>query len=338
MKRRVGLSIAIVAGLLGGVGEARAQLPYFAKKTITIYIGFTAGGSYDLYGRLVARHLGEHLPGKPAVIASNMAGGGGMIAINYLYDAATKDGTALGMVVETISAEQVLENPGVKYDAAKLTWIGRVAESNNIRFMWQTSKVQSIEDAKKTEATVAGTGPGNIAEMVPRLLNAVIGTKFKIISGYPASNEGMIAMERGEVDGAESSWAAVKVGKQDWLKDKKIKIILQDVLERSPEMPDVPTLTELGDTAEQKQLLSIYAGNGVIGRSILAPPGLAPDLTKALRDGFDAMVADPAFVAEVQKLQIDYQPMKGAELEASAKKLLDMPAAVRQKAKVIFGR
>jgi tripartite-type tricarboxylate transporter receptor subunit TctC len=204
--------------------------------------------------------------------------------------------------------------------------------------MWHTSKVQSIEDAKKMESSVAGTGPGNIAEMVPRLLNAVIGTKFKIISGYPASNEGMIAMERGEVDGAESSWAAVKVGKQDWLKDKKIKIILQDVLERSPEMPDVPTLTELGDSQEQKQLLSIYAGNGVIGRSILAPPGLAPDLTKALRDGFDEMVADPAFVAEVQKLQIDYQPMKGAELEASAKKLLDMPASVRQKAKAIFGR
>jgi tripartite-type tricarboxylate transporter receptor subunit TctC len=333
--RRLGAIMA--CGLLLGAGEAAAQAS-FAKKTVTIYIGFTAGGSYDLYGRLVARHLGEHLPGKPAVIASNMAGGGGMIAINYLFDAAAKDGTALGMVTETITVEQVLENPGAKYDAAKFTYIGRVAESNNIHFMWHTSKVQSIEDAKRLESTVAGTGPGNIAEMVPRLLNAVIGTKFKIISGYPASNEGMMAMEKGETDGAESSWAAVKVGKKDWLEQKKIKIILQDVLERSPEMADVPALPELGDTPEQKQLLSIYAGNGVIGRSIIAPPGLAPDVTKSLRDGFDAMVQDAAFKAEIDKLQVDYQPMKGAALEASAKALLDMPPAVRQKAKAIFGR
>jgi tripartite-type tricarboxylate transporter receptor subunit TctC len=331
------LSAAVASMLLLGAGEADAETS-FAKKTVTIYIGFTAGGSYDLYGRLVARHLGEHLPGKPAVIASNMAGGGGMIAINYLFDAAAKDGTALGMVTETITVEQVLDNPGAKYDAAKFTYIGRVAESNNIHFMWHSSKVQSIEDAKKMESTVAGTGPGNIAEMVPRLLNVVIGTKFKIISGYPASNEGMMAMEKGETDGAESSWAAVKVGKKDWLEQKKIKIILQDVLERSPELPDVPALPELGDSTEQKQLLSIYAGNGVIGRSIIAPPGLAPDVTKTLRDGFDEMVHDAAFKAETEKLQIDYQPMKGAELEASAKKLLDMPPAVRQKAKQIFGR
>jgi tripartite-type tricarboxylate transporter receptor subunit TctC len=331
------LGAIAACGLLLGAGEAAAQAS-FAKKTVTIYIGFTAGGSYDLYGRLVARHLGEHLPGKPAVIASNMAGGGGMIAINYLFDAAAKDGTALGMVTETITVEQVLQNPGAKYDAAKFTYIGRVAESNNIHFMWHTSKVQSIEDAKRMESTVAGTGAGNIAEMVPRLLNAVIATKFKIISGYPASNEGMMAMEKGETDGAESSWAAIKVGKQDWLKEKKIKIILQDVLERSPEMPDVPALPELGDSAEQKQLLSIYAGNGVIGRSIIAPPGMAPEITKTLRDSFDAMVHDAAFKAEIDKLQVDYQPMTGVELEASAKKLLDMPPSVSQKAKAIFGR
>jgi tripartite-type tricarboxylate transporter receptor subunit TctC len=158
------LGAALVAGLFLGGGPQAAEVS-FAKKTVTIYIGFTAGGSYDLYGRLVARHLGEHLPGKPAVIASNMAGGGGMIAINYLFDAAAKDGTALGMVTETITVEQVLQNPGAKYDAAKFTYIGRVAESNNIHFMWHTSKVQSIEDAKKMESTVAGTGPGNIAEV-----------------------------------------------------------------------------------------------------------------------------------------------------------------------------
>lgn len=176
-----------------------------------------------------------------------------------------------------------------------------MASSNNIHVMWHTSKVQSIEDAKQIEAPVAGTGAGNIAEIVPNLLNKVIGTKFKIISGYPASNEAMLAMERGEVEGVVSSWVAYKVGHQDWIKNKTAKVILQDLPQRSPELPDVPCLVELGRTDEERQLLGLYASGGEIGRAILAPPNMPADVTKVLRDGFMAMTKDPEFIAEMKK-------------------------------------
>src|SRR6266478_843899 len=209
--------------------------PFFARKTITITIGHSAGGSYDLYGRMIARHLGRHIPGAPTVIAQNMPGAGSLKAANYLYEVAPKDGTVLGVVVETAALEQALANPAVQYDAARFTYIGRVATSNNIFMQWHTSKVQSIEDSKRIESSLAGTGPGSIAETVPRLLNALAGTRFKLVSGYAASNEAMLAMERGEVEGASSSWAAVSLAKKDWLREKKIRVILQTAPERTAE-------------------------------------------------------------------------------------------------------
>jgi tripartite-type tricarboxylate transporter receptor subunit TctC len=337
--RRKFLAYLSAAPLIGAARVARAQnAELFARKTITIYIGNTVGGSYDLYGRMVARFLGRHLPGNPNVVAENMPGAGTIVCANFIYGGAPKDGTALGIVTETLALEQALDNPAVKYDAAKYTWIGRAASSNNIHMMWHTSKVQSIEDAKLYEAPVAGTGPGNIAEEVPTLLNKVIGTKFKIITGYPASNEAMLAMERGEVEGAGSSWAAVKTGKKDWLVDKKIKIILQDVPERAHDLPDVPTLVEVGKTPEDKQLLGLYASGGAIGRAFLAPPGLSADVTKALRDGFNDMVKDPEFIAEMKKVDLDLEPLPGEVLQKTAADNLDIPAAVKTRAKAMFGR
>jgi tripartite-type tricarboxylate transporter receptor subunit TctC len=329
---------AALGCLLLALPDAQAQTPSFAKKTVNIYIANTSGGSYDIYGRLIARHLGNHLPGNPSVVANNMPGGGGIVAANYLYQVAPKDGTAMAVLIETVAVEQALKEPTVKYDAAKFTWVGRVASSVNIHFQWHTSKVQSIEDALKTETTVAGAGPGNLSEIVPKILDGAIGTKFKVISGYPASNEAMIAMERGEVEGGASSWAAVKVGKQDWLQQKKIKIILQDTPTRYSELPDVPALGELGKTPEEKGVLGIYASNGVIGRSLIAPPGLPAEVTKVLRDSFNAMVKDPAFVAEIQKLKIDLDPAPGEELQTAAAKLLNVPDSVSARVHQILGR
>ena len=240
--------LAAAAVLVAPPAHAQPAEPFFARKTVTIYVGYTAGGSYDLYARLIARHLGKYIPGNPSVVAQNMPGAGSMKAANYVYQVAPKDGTSLGVVVESAALEQVLGNTAVQYDAAKFLYVGRVATSNNIFMQWHTSKVQTIEDAQKMETIIAGTGPGSIAETVPRLLNAIIGTKFKLISGFPASTEAMLAMERGEVDGASSSWAAVKVGKQTWLREKKIHIYLQTQPERHPDLPNAPTLTEYGNT------------------------------------------------------------------------------------------
>ncbi len=310
----------------------------FAHKTITINIGNTAGGSYDLYGRMLARFLGRHLPGNPNVVATNMPGAGTLKAANYIYEVAPKDGTAIGIVTETLALEQAVANPAVQYDAAKFNWVGRFATSNNIHMQWFTSKVQTIEDAKKYETTVAAAGAGNLSEVIPNLLNKVIGTKFKVISGYPASAEGMLAMERGEVEGSASSWAAVKTGKASWLKDKKIKVILQDVPERSPELPDATALGELGETPADKQLLGLYASGGAIGRSFILPPGTSPAALKALQDGFDAMVKDPEVIAEMANVGLDLEPRQGETLKAEIARTLAAPEDVKTRAKALFGR
>jgi len=330
---------ALAAALLVlSAGSSAAQQEMFAGKTITIYVGYTAGGSYDLYGRLAARHLGAHLPGHPAVVVQNMPGAGSLKAANYLYEVAPRDGTALGVVVESTALEQALANPAAQYDAAKFTYVGRLATSNNVFMMWHSAKVQSLEDAKRAAALLAGTGPGSIAETIPRLTNALIGTRFKLISGYPASTEAMLAMERGEVDGSSSSWAAVKVGKQDWLKDKKIRIILQTTPERSPELPDAPSLGEIGSSAQDRQVFALYASGSAIGRSLIGPPGIAAERVAALREGFDAMVKDADFLADVRKLDVELDPLPGAAVAQLIERTLSVPAAVRERAINAFGR
>ena len=332
------LLAAATAAMIAPLAYGQPAEPFFARKTITITVGYTAGGSYDLYTRLTARHLGKHIPGNPTVVAQNMPGAGSMKAANYLYKVAPKDGTALGVIVESAALEQVLGNAAVQYDAAKFTYVGRVATSNNIFMQWHTSKVQSIADSRRIESTLAGTGPGSIAETVPRLLNALIGTKFKLISGFPASTEAMLAMERGEVEGAGSSWAAVSVAKQEWLRQKKIRIILQTQPERHQDLPDAPSLTEYGNTPEDRQVTALYASGSGVGRSLLGPPGIPADRVKILRDAFNAMVKDPNFVADIRKLKVELDPLPGERLQDLITRTLAVPAAVRERAKVAFGR
>jgi tripartite-type tricarboxylate transporter receptor subunit TctC len=327
--------LALIATAIAPASAAEAD---FSGKTITIVIGNPPGGTFDLIGRLVARHLGAHLPGRPTVIAENMPGAGTFRAASYIAKVAPKDGTALGIVSETLAVEQVLGNPAVQFDAGKLTWIGRVVAGNAVHIMWHTSKVHSIEDAMRFPSTVAGTGTGNVSEAVPKLLNAVIGTKFKIVGGYQAANETMLAMERGEVEGASVNWSMVKSVKAQWLRDKKITVILQDQPKRRPDLPDVPALGELGNTTEAKQLLGFYANTGVIGRAIFAPPGLSPITTKALRDGFIEMSKDPDFIADAKMVSADELDIgTGDEVLEAVQKTLGVPQSVIARAKQIFG-
>ncbi len=331
---------AVLCLLIAAASSAHAQQSveefYRSKRTINMYIGYAPGGSYDLYARIVAKHLGKHIPGNPTVIANNMPGAGSLQAANYLYSVAPKDGTALGALGETVVMEQALRNPGVKYDATKYTWIGRIASSNNIILVWHKSKAQSIADVLSTEMTMAGTGPGNLAEIVPKLLNALAGTKFKVISGYASAGPGMLAMERGETDAAGTSWAGIKATKQDWLREKKIKIILQVLPTRDPELPDVPALLEFAKTEQDKALLGVYASGGAIGRSYTAPPDLPPNIAKALRDGFQAMTKDPELRGELAKVQIDLEPEDHVYLEKTVAGAANVSDEVRERVRQIF--
>ena len=334
---RRALSVAAFA-LVTTAADAQRVENHFAGKTINIYCGYTAGGSYDLYARMIARHLGKHIPGNPTVSVQNMPGAGSLKAANFLYQAAPRDGTALGVIVETHPLEQALKNATVQYDAAKFTYIGRAATSNNIFLVWHTAPVQSLEQAKQKELTLAGTGPGSIAETVPILTNALIGTKFKIISGYPAANEGMLAMERGEVQSSSSSWTAVRVGKKDWLRDNKAKIILQTAPERTPGLPDAPSVSELGNTPEDKQVFALYSIGSAIGRSLMGPPEIPAERVKLLRDAFAATIRDSELLAEAARLEVDIEPLSGEALAALVQQTLSLPETVRLRAEAAFGR
>src|SRR5580704_11718048 len=254
----VALVYAGAALLLGASAAAPAAEPdaFYKGKTISIYIGFAAGGSYDYFGRLASRHLGKHLPGNPTVIAEAMPGAGSFTAANYLYARAARDGTVLGIVSQTVAIEEALGTPSVQYKAAKFNWVGRAASVNEVSFTFHTSNTKTIQDAMARETTMASTGAGSPSETYLKLLNSVAATKFKLVGPYPASNDSMLAMERGEVDGAFTSYNTLKVSHQDWLRDKTINILVQ-YGERSAELPDVPFAVDLAKTDEDKQLMAL---------------------------------------------------------------------------------
>lgn len=306
-----GLCLAIVPRL----GVAQPADKFFSGKTVNIYIGFGPGGTYDYYGRLVARFIGRHIPGEPNVIATSMPGSGSFRAANFLFGAAPKDGTALGVITQTTALEDALRSPGAKFKSAEFNWIGRMTAILEVHFTWKTSKAATIEGARQHETPVAGTGAGSPSEGYPKLLNALAGTKFKIISGYPGSTAGMLAMERGEVDGALTSWNTVKRTKQQWLQNRDINLLVQYGAGRHPEMPQVPSVLEIAQTPDGRAALAFYISGAELGRSLVAPPGMPPERVKMLRAAFDAMLKDRDFLAEIEKSGQEFYPASGEEVQ-----------------------
>jgi tripartite-type tricarboxylate transporter receptor subunit TctC len=310
--------------------SAFAQTPeeFFKGKTITVYIGFGPGGTYDLFGRMVARHIGKHIPGNPNVIGSNMPGAGSFTATNWLYRAAPKDGTALGIVAQTIAMEEKLKNKAVQYKTSEFNWIGRVTSNIEVQVVSTKSKGSTVDGAKTAEVPVASTGPGSPSDSYPKLMNAVLGTKFKVIRGFTGSTAGLLAVERGEVDGALTSWNTMKSTRMNWLTEGRATLPVQYVLTRSPELKDVPTLVELATNETDRKLLNFAVSSAEIGRAILAPPGIPADRIAVLRKAFDAAMKDPELLAEVNKAKLDFEPMGGADLTKLVADSTDVDEAV----------
>jgi tripartite-type tricarboxylate transporter receptor subunit TctC len=302
--------------LLGGSTLTRAQgaETFYRGKTVFIYIGFAPGGSYDYFGRLLARHLGRHLPGNPTVVAESMPGAGSFTAANFLYTRAPRDGTALGIVSQTIAIEQALGTPGVLYKASQFNWIGRAAAVNEVSFTFHISKTKTIQDAMTSETSMASTGAGSPSESYLKLLNAVAGTRFKLVGPYPASNDAMLAMERGEVDGAFTSYNTLKVAHQEWLRTGKINILVQ-YGEHSQELPNVPFAVELAKNDGDRALLAFYVSSEQIGRAFLAPPEIPAERVSALRRAYDETMRDPQLLAEIQKSHSEFSPLPGDKLQ-----------------------
>jgi tripartite-type tricarboxylate transporter receptor subunit TctC len=310
---------ALTTALLAATGGAYAQddvAEFYRGKTVRLVIGYGAGGGYDVYGKFFARYLGEHIPGKPTVIAQNMPGAGSRSAANWLYKVAPKDGTVLAVLGQATPADQALGQPGVQFDVRQFNWIGNMVAVNNIMITWHESGVRTIDEAKKKTLAIGATGAASPSVLYPTVANNLFGTQFKIVSGYPGGGDIMIAMERREVDGRGSdSWASLKSNNPAWIKDKKVNILFQVGPHREKDLPDPPLLTELAQNEEQKQILELISGDAAVGRPILTAPDVPAARVAALRKAFDATMRDPAFQEAAKKANMSFNPIGGEELQ-----------------------
>jgi tripartite-type tricarboxylate transporter receptor subunit TctC len=314
---------ALFVALAAAIPGARAD-DFYRGKTIDLYIGLAVGGSYDLYGRLVAQHLGHHIPGEPTIVPVQMPGAGGLTTANYMAAVARKDGTALAITSQTVALDQLFKVPGVAFDARQFNWIGRVTAPSTLFFTWHTSPTKTFADAQKRETTLGSTGSGDTTDP-PRALDALAGAKFRLVLGYRGSNEVMLAIERGEIEGGFAQWNDFKFRKADWLRDKMVNLLFFVADKHDPAYPDVPLATELMPTEEGKRIIALFAAPSAIGRSFFTTPGVPADRVAILRQAFAAMVADPAFAADAEHVGLDLIPMDGAELQEKVRALLATP-------------
>jgi len=303
----------------------------FAAKSVAMIIGFGPGGGYDLWGRTVGRHIGRHLPGAPSVIPQNMPGAGSYAAASYIFNIAPKDGSVLGIIARDAALGPLSGATGARFDPTRLSWIGTPTKETNVCVAYHTSQVKSVLDLYDKQLIVGDTGPGTGTRSYPKALNELLGMKFKLVGGFPASSDVFLAMERGEVEGICESLDSIKIRRPDWIPTKKISILFQGGAEPNPELDGVPFVLDLARTGEQRQAIEfLYAGQG-IGRPFVAPPDLPADRLKMLRDAFNATMTDPAFVAEAQKSKLDLEPEDGEHLAVLIAKIYATPKPIVDK-------
>jgi tripartite-type tricarboxylate transporter receptor subunit TctC len=303
----------------------------FAAKSVAMIIGFGPGGGYDLWGRTVGRHIGRHLPGAPSVIPQNMPGAGSYAAASYIFNIAPKDGSVLGIIARDAALGPLSGATGARFDPTRLSWIGTPTKETNVCVAYHTSQVKSVLDLYDKQLIVGDTGPGTGTRSYPKALNELLGMKFKLVGGFPASSDVFLAMERGEVEGICESLDSIKIRRPDWIPTRKISILFQGGAEPNPELDGVPFVLDLALTGEQRQAIEfLYAGQG-IGRPFVAPPDLPPDRLKMLRDAFKATMTDPAFVAEAQKSKLDLEPEDGEHLAVLIAKIYATPKPIVDK-------
>ena len=337
-RRRVRLVVLACAALLAPDASASAQgvEQFYRGKTINFVIGNAAAGAPDVYARLVARHIGNYIPGNPKVIARNMPGAGGLVAANHVFNVAPQDGTTLGLMAPTLPLEETLGVAAAKYKASQFNWIGRIATSPNITFLSATSQVQTIADAFDKVSVLGATARSSTNTVFPLILNSLLGTKFKIVLGYEGTAAAMIALERGEVEGMSATYDGLQSQRPDWLASRKVNIVVQYLLRRHPGMPNVPTAVEVAKTAEQALILRTVSGTSEIGKFVLSTPGVPPDRVAALRSAFDEMVRSPDFLAEADKLRIEIGPLPGAALQKIVVEMQAISPEVIEKIKAIY--
>src|SRR5262245_15824166 len=316
------LGRVLVAAALAALAQGDRVDDFYPGKTLRLIVPSDVGGGYDHYGRTFATHLRRHIPGEPTIVVQNMPGGGGLLAANWLFNIAPKDGLAIGLIQRGVPFYPFFGDQNAKFVPTQFNWLGSFAAETGSTTVWHTAKARRIEDAFEDTIVLGGSGP-NDSETYPHLMNNTIGTKFRIVSGYRGNSTVFLAMERGEVEGVTGSWSSVKSERPNWLRDKLVRVLVQVAKTRAPDLPDVPLIMDYVKTDEHKAIWNVILAMAQVGRPVAAPPGIPAELTTTLRAAFSATVKDPAFVAEMDRGRRELSPESGESMQ----KMLEEVAA-----------
>jgi tripartite-type tricarboxylate transporter receptor subunit TctC len=327
---RISAAIMALAALTAPVA---AQTPSLAGKNVQMIMGFASGGINDVWGRVVARHIGTHLPGKPTVVPQNMPGAGSLNAANYIYNVAPKDGTAIGLIQGLTALDPIIGTTGARFDSARITWLGTPTTETHICIATKSPqvKVKTLNDLYEKELIVGSNGISGGNYTYPKALSALLGMKFKVILGFQGGHHVLLAMERGEVDGVCTSLTGVSDARPDWITNKKVAVLFQGGATPNPELKDVPFVADLARTPQDRQAIEFLYAGASIGRPFMAPPGLPPERVKMLRDAFSATMKDPDFLADAEKQKLDVNPLDGEQLAVLIKKIYATPKPIVDK-------
>jgi tripartite-type tricarboxylate transporter receptor subunit TctC len=332
--RRVLVAAVLAGATVSLMTTASAQAPesFYKGKQIRMIIPSGAGGGYDTYARVLAQHLERHIPGAPAIVSQNMPGASGMLATNWAAGVAPKDGSVIVSTYNALLLEPLFGNPAVKFDTRELEWVGSMGKQQQICVTWHTSPIKNIEQAKQREVVVAATGATGNSATMPKLLNAMLGTKFKVVTGYSTS-ESRLAVERGEAEGVCGlSYSTLKASNPDWIDNKRINVLVQTGTRPQAGLPNVPLLVDLVANAEDRKVLEILAFPEDMGRPFFMPPGTPKPLLAAMRRAFDATLKDPAFLADADKSRLEIDPVTGEEMEQMISRAFATPKPLLQRA------
>jgi len=332
MRRNVLAALFACTLSVGASADDKAVADFYSKKTVTIAVGFSPGGNYDLYARLVSRHIGQYIPGKPTVIVQNIPGAGSRRLANVVDRVGPHDGTFIGLPNQGIPMDQAIGAEGVQFDARKFQWIGSPTEDVNVVWAWHTNPVKTIEDARQREMIVGATGPGSPTHFYPRIMNTLIGTKFKVVSGYTGSSELDLAIEKGEVGGRLVGWSSLKIT-GDWVATGKAVVLIQIGLRKAPDLPKVRLVQELVTSEKDRQVLEYLSLTPAMGRPFFMSPSAPAERVAAIRRAFDATMKDRGFLDDARRAKLDVNPLSGAELARVVEKTFGARADVIATAK-----
>jgi tripartite-type tricarboxylate transporter receptor subunit TctC len=323
---------AIAFGMVAmPLARADTLSDFYRNKTVTILVGYSAGGGYDIYARALARFMGNHIPGKPTVVVQNMPGAGSLTATNYLYNVAPRDGTVLATFARGMAMQPLLDPSKSRFDTSKMNWLGSAADEVSVCATMASSKVKTYDDMLKTPFTVSGEGGGSDPDTYAAVVRSLLGAKLKLVTGYPGAAEMTLAMERGEIDGRCGwSYTAIKATRPDWLTNKKLNILLTMGLHRSDLLPDVPSVVEKAADERQREIMKLVFTRQMFARPFAMPPGLPEDRAAAMRTAFMDTLRDPAFVEDAGKQGLEISPVGAdavsklvAELNATPKDVVE---------------